>query len=825
LINPSIGGLISNQQSTITETTMFRLDFASFALGLIAAWAITLVFYWQHARLQRVLGRLIAKAGQLRTSLTANIESRYLAALRAYLDQLTLTHTQATFDQLYIAQRFAAPPARPTLTPPNPNAPQSLGLSAALRSTSRLAVLGEVGTGRTTLLNQLARLYADKHAVTDLGVDDHVARLPVMVHLAEIDWGVANSEPTAALLTAATTHVPRLIAANVSRLIRHRLHANTTVLLLDGFDELAPGLQPRVAPWLAALSRQFPDVPIVITAGPFGYGPLQNTGFTPLTLAPWTRPQIDQYARNWIALIGGGQQDQLVLAAGLRRIDEVAPRPIDLALAAGLWRTRLALPADRTAAYGQWIDQALHSKDAKESLPLDKVKAALGQLAWTLHQDQQMNISFDSIVQAINAILAVGAPPDEAARLAEQAVTLAHDLVDRTGLLTPFGLEGWTFAHRRLAAYLAAWHAAQTNISLDAHWDATAPQWADVLEQYTALTDPAPHIQRTLAAPDDLSRTHLWAAARWTGYAPPEATWRSRVLGEVARALLQPDQYTYLRDQAFNSLLATRDTGLAFIFKRSLTHADPHVRALSLRGLARLGREADLPLFNTALADPALEVRSEAIRDIGLLARNGSNPATEQLIKMVLEQDEDGRRLAAELLADCGEEGQQILREAAGEEDIQVRRAAAYGLAATGQDWARDLLQKLEHDDKQWFVRSAATDALGLMTARMRRPTEEPPLDLTPLVIDQQGWLVEWAAQQGLGLGVGRQATAALLRALTEGPTPVRLAALQTLRLIGDLSYHDPLRALLYDPDRAVRDAAFAALDTIGQRAGQRLPR
>jgi HEAT repeat protein len=63
------------------------------------------------------------------------------------------------------------------------------------------------------------------------------------------------------------------------------------------------------------------------------------------------------------------------------------------------------------------------------------------------------------------------------------------------------------------------------------------------------------------------------------------------------------------------------------------------------------------------------------------------------------------------------------------------------------------------------------------------------------------------------------------MRALDEGDRPVRLAALQTLRLAGDLSHHDKLRALLYDPDRSVRDAAFIALEAIGQRTGQMIPR
>ena len=51
------------------------------------------------------------------------------------------------------------------------------------------------------------------------------------------------------------------------------------------------------------------------------------------------------------------------------------------------------------------------------------------------------------------------------------------------------------------------------------------------------------------------------------------------------------------------------------------------------------------------------------------------------MIRLLLELDEDGQRLVAELLADCGEEGYQILREAAGEDEIKVRRAATFGLA------------------------------------------------------------------------------------------------------------------------------------------------
>jgi len=122
-------------------------------------------------------------------------------------------------------------------------------------------------------------------------------------------------------------------------------------------------------------------------------------------------------------------------------------------------------------------------------------------------------------------------------------------------------------------------------------------------------------------------------------------------------------------------------------------------------------------------------------------------------------------------------------------------------------------------------VRQAALDALNHMTRMALPPAEQPPLDLSPLVIEQQGWLVEWAAQQGIGIGVGRQSANALMRALEQGQPNVRHAALQTLRYVGDLELHDKLRAMLTDSEQSVRDAAYLTLEAIGQREGVALPR
>jgi HEAT repeat protein len=124
-------------------------------------------------------------------------------------------------------------------------------------------------------------------------------------------------------------------------------------------------------------------------------------------------------------------------------------------------------------------------------------------------------------------------------------------------------------------------------------------------------------------------------------------------------------------------------------------------------------------------------------------------------------------------------------------------RAATFDFALVGTDWARELLQNMERESRKWYVRQAARDALNHMTKMALLAAEQPPPSLSPVAIEQQGWLVEWDARQGIGIGVGRQSMNALMRALEQGQPNVRQAALQTLQNVGDLELHDKLRAIL----------------------------
>ena len=198
-----------------------RFEVGSFVIGAIVAFAISFVAYKRRTQLSVLWQKIKARFEAFKNQLTAGVEQRYSKALLVYCDQLLLTNGWAGFDAIYVAQKFDAPPARPTLNPIDPEALKPVPLAAALRSTQRLAVLGRSGAGRTVLLARLARVHLDKRAEAAVGT---VNRLPLLLHLAEVDWSKANdNDPLGVLLPAAAAHVSNLIAPNVGNLMKGRI--------------------------------------------------------------------------------------------------------------------------------------------------------------------------------------------------------------------------------------------------------------------------------------------------------------------------------------------------------------------------------------------------------------------------------------------------------------------------------------------------------------------------------------------------------------------------------------------------------------------------
>ena len=830
--------------------------------GLIAGAAAAFAL---RRRLEGTVQSAREQAVHARERLTMGTQQRYLEWLEGRVNAMHVLREGASLADLYVEPELDSPPPRPSVSnkpiePPPPTVPVSVALKAA----PRLIITGVPGSGRTALLAHVARTLSQamRQSQTALGLPEHT--LPAYLHFHEMSLEPVlppPTDPNAKLvkldpfkppIDALAERMPLLIETPAASLVEKAVKVGDAILLLDGFDELDAEGRLRAMAWLKALCEASPRLRVVITATPGQYTPLVELGFTAIAIARWTEMQVTLLAERWMRAAKATEQDAQRLAAILKPAPGTLPLPLDVMLTAFVWQKRQAVPPNRAAAFSQAVDLALESVQAASPLSPLLARTALGKLALTLLSEGRFTTQRAEIEKGVTMLLAPpatqveppapSAPPEASAETPQpqetaqspapvekppeppkpKGVPESVEALLKCGLLFERGKDRIVFAHRRIQAYLAAWQITQegSGTLLAQHLDDA--QWADVFEFCAGLVNVTPLVDVLLkrdasVEEGDLFHTRLWMLADWAASAGPEATWRGKVLAQVAAQLIQPHQLPPLRERATMALLATQDKGLGYVFKQALASPDAHLRACAIRGLGKLEREQDMPTFEAVLQDPDGTVREEAVR---AMANVGCKAGVEQLASVLLSAEEAERKVAALMLAECSPDGWHILREAVKEEDMLVRRAAAYGLAATHLDWARDLLLQLERQDPQWFVRSAATEALAAMKA-----ADEYALDCSPIVLDQQGWLVEWAATRGIPLGLGRSAEPVLMRALNEGDTSVRVAAIHALAHIGTEAHIETLRTQLSMPEPEIRDAAYRALQAIGDRLGVKIKR
>jgi HEAT repeat protein len=138
--------------------------------------------------------------------------------------------------------------------------------------------------------------------------------------------------------------------------------------------------------------------------------------------------------------------------------------------------------------------------------------------------------------------------------------------------------------------------------------------------------------------------------------------------------------------------------------------------------------------------------------------------------------------------------------------DLLVRRAVVYGLVRVRQPWALQLLEKMQVEDEQWVVRSAATQALE----EIHKPDPRLPRPLPPM--HQLPWLIMYAGKQGIGVTPGKPALDLAISALRSQEPKEQFAAMFTLSFLGEGSFAHHLYLLLYGGEAELQDAAYNSL-------------
>jgi HEAT repeat protein len=796
------------------------LDPFSFWLGFVVAALLAAGAYRYRQRMAGARSRLVRSLSAGRDFFASGTErlvredtlrfaqTSHLAGSLFALEDIRLPPRLLPFPTLYDP---TAPPPDPDVNSVIPVLPEWPDLAAiyrvpgltpaeALSGGSNLLVIGGPGAGKTTLLAHLAT----RVALEDLTLFGQTST-PVFVHVADLGLPLApGADVDQPLIAAAQARASALTSPRLPRHLRQRLREGRCVILLDGFDDLGPEALAEAAGWLAQFQIEHKQHRLVAAAGLTGYGPLLQLGLAPVLIAPFGREDFHALIRKW-----GSAWDKLVRASRRRGAADTNTLLIMNWLGNGnQGRTIFEVTLKIWAAF---------AGDARGKRPVDWLEAyvlrhgvkangqqALGRLAaLLLDREGSSPVTWAEAVTMLDALL-----PGPSGRI--DGEDFLADMTARH--LLARHRDRVCFQHPLAAAYCAARAAADEPAAVAPGQSAG---WMGALYFYASLGELTPLVAQHLSLAPDLLHSDLLTTARWVRDAPANARWRTEVFRRLTRLLIDPEQPFDLRQNVLGAFVAANDASIVALFRQGLAaDDDPLLRWMATLGLGSLGEGSATVSIASHFTDTRREVRWSAA--LALSALNNET-ATQSLGQGLLVGDDDLRRACAEALARLPEDGHAMLREAIGHADVSVRRAGVYGLAATREDWARAILQQVQHTEQQWFVRSAIQDMLAQWvdtSARAPKPYSPP---------DATGWLIAWAAQQGLGVPRGQGALEVLFRALAEGDDNTRRAAADFLGGMGEPESARSLYPLLKEKNPVLRDAAFRALAHLAAGSGQRL--
>jgi HEAT repeat protein len=610
----------------------------------------------------------------------------------------------------------------------------------------------------------------------------------------------AAIDPAEPLARAAQRWVTPVTSQIVGSVIYPALDKGTALILIDGYDELSPAARDTYFFWLQQLVEVYGKNMIVIAGPAAGYEPLVSLGFTPSFLRAWTDEDFKRLAGAWAKAWAAKQKTAPLDEAGLRRlmIDNQGRTMLEVALK--LW-TALADDARSTGRAG-WFDALVNRQvsvpEAGDALP------ALAAALLEAGQPQSRAVLQDVLTQALSE-------REDSAKILKPDAVL--ETLTKTGLLTTYVPDKFGFIHPQVTSFLAG----ETLIEQSdrAVELALVPAWQDAIGFAARAINLLPVITRKLSSPPDLLYTDLFELVRWLSDAPPDAPWRGDLFKRLAAAMMAPEQYPAVRERALAALIASRDKNVIHILRQGLRSADADIRRLACIGLGALDNIEAVDDLAALLTDKDSSVKLAAALSLGAL---GTEKSIEIMVQGLFHEGPEIQRAIAEALAALPGDGHELLRDAANDKEIEIRRAAIYGLSRVRAPWALVELYRAMLQDEQWYVRTAAEEAfLAAQSPEKDGPRKHPEADAL-------GWLITWAGERGEGVPAGPNSRQVLIRVLQEGQPAYKILAAMTLARLGHTTALKPLYAALRDRDASVRGAAYHALTDLQLRLGQSLP-
>jgi HEAT repeat protein len=810
--------------------TNWRFEWLSFWIGFSLSLLLAGVLF-------RLRTRIASFREAMSESYRTGLEALTTTAAQGYRNDLMhwaqsshiVPHLFALEEILLAPLVLAAPPPSDPDQPPEYDAPalfpfapdwpqlaESYGANGIpvpqlLPLKSNLLLVGLPGSGKSTALAALTLEWLRRSADTT-GTVPGIPKSLFYINAHDLALPNSTKDALAPMDPAIQHYASTLSASQIPPYLKNNMKAECALVLLDAVDELSYPAQDEVRDWVRALMAQYPKARLIVTIDPNEIHHWRPMGFAVAAPAPWLpadhRSFLEQWGKRWQEIVASDRKtaekaDPALLIGWLSR-QTLGLSPLDITLRA--WAAFSGDLQGTTAASDQqaYVSRLLPAAAEEALAQVTRAMIADGVSAPNRKQvETAMALAWPHSEQSL--------PPVE---------EFFDDMVTR-GVLHKRTNGRVTFGHLVIAARLSSFALGKeenlpsllfaSSVPLAALAATAVAAQGDVSTLVSARLTPTVNKEAEASTgepqmpPAVEDGWKLLQAAAWLRDAPPAAAWRVEVFRRLMKVVRTPSQPFPLRARALCAFLNSRDASASQLFRQLLTapDSDLEARILAALGLGAMGDQSAVEILSKQMESESRELRWAGALALGRIA---SHAAIDVLGQILLQGEDDVRRAVAEALSLDPIEGHGILREAIQDAELLVRRAAVFGLARTGQPWALEILERVQLEDGQWAVKSAAAQAVERLHGEADTPlvTMPPPANLP--------WLVAFATQRKSGLAPGAPTLAMLERAIREGEPRQRQAAVEVLGGMPENRFLQDLCIGLSDGESSVRNPSFEAL-------------
>jgi hypothetical protein len=373
-----------------------------------------------------------------------------------------------------------------------------------------IAILADGGSGKTTLLRHITYKYAQgkqrKYGRQMLKL------LPFLLFLRKWRDAIAKN-PTMTLPDLMMQHlqdlrdgqnlkVPDDWAANQLK--------KKSLIMFDGFDEVAKDQRPAIAQWISQQVANYPDAIFILTSRPGGYDDFKEYAIempTTLRVREFAKPERDTFIQKWYLsqelVVRMGQMSPIVRDDAQRQsvnliaqidasaeLQKMSGNPLLLNLIARLHKfyPNLTLPQGKAELYQEICDLQLRDRPRAKQiiLLLDKPIERQQVLQYLALELVRQNTAQIGRVQLLEILKAGLSGLDESIDPAE----FLKQMVQISELLYEPDAEEYAFSHLSFRNYLAALEIERRELTSELldHWQ--EDWWRETILLYSSQLKP-----------------------------------------------------------------------------------------------------------------------------------------------------------------------------------------------------------------------------------------------------------------------------------------------------------------------------------------------